>query len=207
MLGQTLEAAKRGAARVKAEYRALTPILTIPDAITANSFHSPPARIRRGEASVAIAESPHRLSGELSIGGQEHFYLETQCALAESTKPAVFIMDSSTQHPSETQIMWRVCWALSRNQVSVQCLRMGGAFGGKEVQANPWAAIAALGAWKTRRPVCVRLPRQSRHGPDGQTPSVSSRGFPPASTTTADCAALSLRSTPMPDGAWIFPNR
>src|SRR5689334_16094137 len=36
---------------------------------------------------------------------------------------------------------------------------MGGAFGGKEVQADPWAAIAALGAWKTRRPVRVRLPR------------------------------------------------
>ena len=37
---------------------------------------------------------------------------------------------------------------------------MGGAFGGKEVQANPWAAIAALGAWKTKRPVRVRLPRK-----------------------------------------------
>ncbi|MGA2882723.1 MAG: molybdopterin cofactor-binding domain-containing protein [Bryobacteraceae bacterium] len=48
---------------------------------------------------------------------------------------------------------------IPRNQVTVECLRMGGAFGGKEVQANPWAAIAALGAWKTRRPVRVRLTR------------------------------------------------
>ena len=49
---------------------------------------------------------------------------------------------------------------LPRHQVTVECLRMGGAFGGKEVQANAWAAIAALGAWKTGRPVRVRLPRQ-----------------------------------------------
>ena len=67
---------------------------------------------------------------------------------------------SSTQHPSETQeVMARVSWGCRRQQVTVECLRMGGAFGGKEVQANPWAAIAALGAWKTKRPVRVRLTR------------------------------------------------
>ncbi len=69
------------------------------------------------------------------------------------------MVDSSTQHPSETQEVVARVLGVSRNQVTVQCLRMGGAFGGKEVQANPWAAIAALGAWKTKRPVRVRLPR------------------------------------------------
>jgi xanthine dehydrogenase large subunit len=159
VLAETLEAAKLGAARVTAEYRALSPILTIEDAIAAASYHSGPMRIRRGDALAAIDASPHRLSGELAIGGQEHFYLETQCALARMDETGGVMVDSSTQHPAETQIIVARVLGIPCHQVSVQCLRMGGAFGGKEVQANPWAAIAALGTWKTRRPVCVRLPR------------------------------------------------
>src|SRR5262249_33700848 len=69
------------------------------------------------------------------------------------------MVESSTQHPSETQEIVARALGIARNKVTVECLRMGGAFGGKEVQANPYAAIAALGAWKTKRPVCVRLPR------------------------------------------------
>ena len=68
-------------------------------------------------------------------------------------------VECSTQHPSETQEIVARVLGIARNQVTVECLRMGGAFGGKEVQANPWAAIAALGAWKTKRPVRVRLTR------------------------------------------------
>src|SRR5262249_36552337 len=68
-------------------------------------------------------------------------------------------LHSSTQHPSETQEVVARVLGVPRHQVTVECLRMGGAFGGKEVQASPWAAIAALGAWKTRRPLHVRLAR------------------------------------------------
>src|SRR5205807_9643839 len=87
-----------------------------------------------------------------------HFYLETQCALAWMDESGGITLHSSTQHPSETQDVVARVLGLARSQVTVECLRMGGAFGGKEVQANPWAAIAALGAWKTHRPVRVRLP-------------------------------------------------
>jgi xanthine dehydrogenase large subunit len=159
VLGQTQEAARLGAGRVKVEYRALSHILTIEEAIAAESFHSGPHRIRRADAASAIAGSPNRLFGELAIGGQEHFYLETQCAIARLDETGGMLVDSSTQHPSETQDVVARVLGLPRHQVTVQCLRMGGAFGGKEVQANPWAAIAALGAWKTKRPVRVRLPR------------------------------------------------
>jgi xanthine dehydrogenase large subunit len=159
VLGETLEAARLGAARVNVDYRALRPVLTIEDAIAAESFHSGPHHIRRGDATEAIARSPHRLAGRLEIGGQEHFYLETQCAIARFDEAGGVIVDSSTQHPAETQEVVARVLGLSRHQVTVQCLRMGGAFGGKEVQANPWAAIAALGTWKTKRPVRVRLPR------------------------------------------------
>jgi xanthine dehydrogenase large subunit len=159
VLGETQEAARLGAARVMAEYRALTPILTIEDAIAAQSFHSGPHRIRRGDASAALQASPYTLSGELAIGGQEHFYLETMCAIARLDETGGVVVDSSTQHPAETQEIVARVLGIPRSQVTVQCVRMGGAFGGKEVQANPWAAVAALGAWKTKRPVRVRLPR------------------------------------------------
>jgi xanthine dehydrogenase large subunit len=156
VLGETLEAAQRGAARVKAAYEPLPAILTLDDAIAADSFHAGPLRIRRGEAS---GRAPYSCSAELRIGGQEHFYLETQCAIAWLDESGGVALHSSTQHPSETQEVVARVLGLPRHQVTVECLRMGGAFGGKEVQASPWAAIAALGAWKTRRPVRVRLPR------------------------------------------------
>jgi xanthine dehydrogenase large subunit len=158
VLGETLDAAQRGAARVLVDYEPLPAILTIEDAILAESFHSAPLRLVRGDVSV-IESSPLRFAGELMIGGQEHFYLETQCAIAWIDETGGVAAHSSTQHPTETQEVIARVLGLTRNKVTVECLRMGGAFGGKEVQANPWAAIAALGAWKTRRPVRVRLTR------------------------------------------------
>jgi xanthine dehydrogenase large subunit len=158
VLGETLDAAQRGAARVLVEYQPLPAILTIEDAILAGSFHSPPLRLVRGDASV-IESSPLRLEGELQIGGQEHFYLETQCAIAWLDETGGVAAHSSTQHPTETQEVIARVLGITRNKVTVECLRMGGAFGGKEVQANAWAAIAALGTWKRRRPVRVRLTR------------------------------------------------
>src|SRR5215471_7085613 len=157
-LGESLEAARCGAERVRVEYKPLTPILTIEDAITADSFLSGPFRMSRGNVSV-FCESHLQFSGELFIGGQEHFYLETQSAIAWLDESGGISVESSTQHPSETQEVVARVLGVPRNQVTVECLRMGGAFGGKEVQANGWAAVAALGAWKTKRPVRVRLTR------------------------------------------------
>lgn len=158
VLGETLEAARLGAAKVIAEYEELPPVLTIEDAIAAESFHSGPLRLTRGDPAV-IEQSAVRFSGELSIGGQEHFYLETQCSIAWLDESGGVAVECSTQHPSETQDVVARVLGVPRHQVMVECVRMGGAFGGKEVQANPWAAVAALGAWKTRRPVRVRLTR------------------------------------------------
>lgn len=158
VLGETLDAAQRGAARVAVEYEVLPAILTIDDAILAGSFHSAPMRMSRGDASV-IESSPLQFEGDLRIGGQEHFYLETQCTITWMDESGGIAAHSSTQHPTETQEVIARVLGIPRNKVTVECLRMGGAFGGKEVQANPWAAIAALGTWKTRRPVRVRLTR------------------------------------------------
>jgi xanthine dehydrogenase large subunit len=159
VLGETLEAARQGASLVTVRYEPLPAILTIDQAIAQRSFLSGPARIQRGDAATAIADSQFRVHGELRIGGQEHFYLETQCALASLDEGGGVFLHCSTQHPAETQAIVARALGIGEHRVTVECLRMGGAFGGKEVQANAWAAIAALGAWKTKRPVRVRLPR------------------------------------------------
>ncbi len=158
VLGETQECARRGAEKVRVEYEPLPAIVTIEDAIARKSFHSGPVRMARGET-AAMEKSPLRFSGEFYMGAQEQFYLETQCAIAWRDEAGGMMVESSTQHPSETQDIVARALGVERNQVTVECLRMGGAFGGKETQANAWAAIAALGAHKTGRPVRVRLTR------------------------------------------------
>jgi xanthine dehydrogenase large subunit len=159
VLADTMDAARRGAARVTAAFEPLPAILTIEQAIEAGSFLTDQLRIVDGDT-AALEESHTRVEGELRIGGQEHFYLETQAALAWIDEAGFIAVHSSTQHPAETQEVIARVLGVPRNHVMVECLRMGGAFGGKEVQANPYAAIAALGAYKTRRPVRVRLSRE-----------------------------------------------
>ena len=198
VLGDTLDAAQRGAARVTASYDALPAILTIEQAIAAESFLTDPLRLSRGDVS-AIDSSALRVEGEITIGGQEHFYLETQSCIAWMDEAGGVAVHSSTQHPSETQDVVARVLGLKRHQVTVECLRMGGAFGGKEVQANAWAAIAALGALKTRRPVRVRLTRELDMALTGKRHPYLARytaGF------SADGRIEGLRLELYSDGGW-----
>ena len=114
----------------------------------------------QGDAAAALRTAPRRLEGEFAIGGQEHFYLETHAALAYRDEDGGMLVHSSTQHPTETQEIVARVLGVPKHAVVVQCLRMGGAFGGKEMQANAWAAIAALAASRLKRPVRVRLTRR-----------------------------------------------
>jgi xanthine dehydrogenase large subunit len=159
LLAETEEQARLAAERVAVRYEPLPAILSIEDAIAAQSFLAEPEVMQRGDADRALAAAPQRLQGELFMQGQEHFYLETQAAIAWVDEGESLFVQSSTQHPSETQEIVARVLGLRKSDVVVQCLRMGGAFGGKEVQANTWAAIAALGARKLMRPVRVRLTR------------------------------------------------
>lgn len=158
VLGETLAEAQASAAAVRAEYEPLPAILTIDEAIAAGSFLVGPVHMGRGDLGE-IARSPLQFDGELRVGGQEHFYLETQCAIAWLDETGGVGVHCSTQHPSETQEVVAHALHVPRHLVTVECLRMGGAFGGKEVQANVFAAVAAVGATRTRRPVRVRLTR------------------------------------------------
>lgn len=154
------EALARAAAKqVSVTYEALPALLSIEQAMAAQAFHLPPAKVARGDASAAMARAPLRLSGELQIGGQDHFYLETQASWVEIDSEGTVQVASSTQHPTETQIIVARVLGLPAHQVVCRSLRMGGGFGGKETQANPYAAIAALAAYRTGRPVRIKLSR------------------------------------------------
>jgi xanthine dehydrogenase large subunit len=159
VLGDTLEAARQGAAQVEADYEPLPALITVHDAIEAGRYQGQQRTVSRGHAAAALASAAYRFSGELEIGGQEHFYLETQAALALVDENGQIFVQSSTQHPSETQDIVAHVLGLPAHQVTVQCLRMGGGFGGKEFQPHGLAAIAALGATLTGHPVSLRLNR------------------------------------------------
>jgi xanthine dehydrogenase large subunit len=159
VVADTIENARRAAAAVVVDVEPLPAIIGIAAAAAARSFHTEPHVIARGDAAHALSLSRHRMSGELHIGGQEHFYIETHAAFAERGEDDEMQIWSSTQHPSEIQAVVSHVLHLPRNKIVVTSPRMGGGFGGKETQGNTWAALTALASWHTRRPVRVQLDR------------------------------------------------
>ncbi|XIE77722.1 xanthine dehydrogenase molybdopterin binding subunit [Streptomyces sp. SBR177] len=159
VLGETLEAARLGAAAVEVELDELPSLVTLREAIEAGSFHGARPVMVTGDVDAGFADSAHVFSGEFQFSDQEHFYLETHAALAYVDEAEQVFVQSSTQHPSETQEIVAHVLGLHSHEVTVQCLRMGGGFGGKEMQPHGFAAVAALGAKLTGRPVRVRLNR------------------------------------------------
>ena len=159
VVGESVAACRAAAALVQVDYEPLPAVLTVQEAIAANSFHTEPNTIRRGDVPGALSASERKLSGTFELGGQEHFYLETHAAWAEIDGDGNVFIASSTQHPSEIQTIVSEVLHLPRSRVVVQAPRMGGAFGGKETQGNTWAALVALAALKTGRPTRVQLDR------------------------------------------------
>ncbi|MFD8148182.1 xanthine dehydrogenase molybdopterin binding subunit [Streptomyces sp. NPDC059708] len=159
VLGETLEAARLGAAAVEVELDELPSLVSLSEAIEAESFHGARPVMLAGDVDAGFADSAHVFTGEFSFSEQEHFYLETHAALAHIDEAEQVFVQSSTQHPSETQEIVAHVLGLHSHEVTVQCLRMGGGFGGKEMQPHGFAAVAALGAKLTGRPVRVRLNR------------------------------------------------
>ncbi|WP_313355949.1 xanthine dehydrogenase molybdopterin binding subunit [Microbacterium sp.] len=159
VLGETTEAARLGAERVKVDYDELPSLITVHDAIEAGSFMGTPRTVARGDAAAGLAASAHVFEGVTEFAGQEHFYLETHASFAVRDSEGQYFIQCSTQHPTETQDLVSHVLGIPANEITVQCLRMGGGFGGKEMQPHGFAAIAALGAKLTGRPVRVRLNR------------------------------------------------
>jgi xanthine dehydrogenase large subunit len=199
VLGETLEAARIGAGKVEVEYAPLPSLVTVTEAIAAESFQGARPTVRRGEPEAQWDTCAHVFEGEFEFAGQEHFYLETNAALAHVDENGQVFVQSSTQHPSETQEIIAHVLGRGSHEVTVQCLRMGGGFGGKEMQPHGYAAIAALGATLTGRPVRLRLNRTQdmtmtgkRHG----FHAVWKVGF------DADGKLRALEATLTADGGW-----
>ena len=155
----TFRQARAAARLVEVEYEPLPRVLTVEEAINRESYVAPPQVMQRGDVPGNLANAPHRFSGELRIGGQDHFYLEGQIAVATPGEANDMFVVSSTQHPTEVQHGVAHLLGLPLSAVTTEVRRMGGAFGGKESQATMVAGLAALLAWKARRPVKLRLPR------------------------------------------------
>ncbi len=151
--------ARRAARAVKLDITPLPAILSVKEALAAQSYVLPPVYVRRGDAASALARATHRLQGQFNVGGQEHFYLEGQIAYALPLEQKQWWIYSSTQHPGELQHWVAHALGLENNAVRVECRRMGGGFGGKETQAGHLAVWAALAAHKTGQPVKLRLDR------------------------------------------------
>ncbi len=152
-------AARKAARLGKVAYRELPALLTVEDALAAQSrFEQGPVIWARGDAGGEIAKAPHQVAGEFPVGGQEHFYLEGQVAAALPLEDGVHVY-SSTQHPTEVQHKVAHALHLPMSAVRVETRRMGGGFGGKESQGNALAIACAVAATRTGRPCKMRYDR------------------------------------------------
>jgi xanthine dehydrogenase/oxidase len=169
MLAETKAQAQAAARAVQVTYDELPYILTIDEAIAADSFFPPRPKLHRGDITKMEEESDHILEGTWRMGGQEQFYFETQAALViphkEDNETEVW---TSTQNPSETQVFVASALGIPQNRVVVRTKRIGGGFGGKESRSINLAAVMAVAARKAKRPVRSMLDRDEDMITSGQ---------------------------------------
>ncbi len=190
---------REAAKAVVLEIEALPAILTLDEAIARQSWIGQPHTMRRGDVAAAFAASPVQIEGEVRTGGQDHFYLESHCALAYPQEAGSYLVLSSTQHPSEVQAKCAEVLGIDRHRVTVETRRMGGGFGGKETQGAYFAAMAALGARATRKPCKIWLNRDQDMTQTGKRHPFMSRyraGF------AADGELRSFEVDIYADGGW-----
>jgi xanthine dehydrogenase large subunit len=160
VVAETREAARRAARLAIVEYRDLPFVTDVAEAEEAGyPLVTEPLKLERGDIAEGFTNSKHVLSGEMRIGGQDHFYLEGMIALAIPGEDDELTIHSSTQHPSEVQHIVGHVMGIPSNAINVIVRRMGGGFGGKETQGNLFAAVAAMAAKKYGRAVKIRPDR------------------------------------------------
>ena len=159
VLAETQEQARVAATKATMTFAEAEAILTTDEALAADAKVRPTHEFGRGDVSNTLQSAPLTASGHLSVGGQEHMYLEGQVSLAIPEEEDRISIFTSSQHPSEVQKLVAEVLDVKLHRVAVDMRRMGGGFGGKESQAAQWACLAAVFALRTRRAVKMRLPR------------------------------------------------
>ena len=160
VVAESHTAARKAARLAQHDITEGKPIFTIEEALAANSrFEDGPRIYAKGDAKAYLVSAARSITGSISMGGQEHFYLEGQAALALPGENGDVLVHSSTQHP--TEIQHKVAHAIGKpmHAVRVETRRMGGGFGGKESQGNALAVACAIAALKTGKPCKMRYDR------------------------------------------------
>jgi xanthine dehydrogenase large subunit len=153
-------AARVAARKGQIDYEEQEALLTLDQALAADSrFEEGPRIYTKGDAAAAIEAAPHTVEGQFELGGQEHFYLEGQAALALPQEGGDMLVHSSTQHPTEIQHKVAEAIGTPMHAVRVETRRMGGGFGGKESQGNALAVSCAVAARLTGKPCKMRYDR------------------------------------------------
>lgn len=160
VLAESVEQARIAATKANVTISNTPAILSVAEAKAKQSFVRPSHTMKMGDANTALANAERLAHGHLSIGGQEHLYIEGQVSLVIPEEEDRMLVYTSSQHPSEVQKLVAEVLATSLNKITVDMRRMGGGFGGKETQAAQWACIAAIFAKRKHCAVKLRLPRQ-----------------------------------------------
>ncbi|KAM9328515.1 xanthine dehydrogenase/oxidase-like [Pholidichthys leucotaenia] len=160
VMADTQSQAQRAAKAVRVEYEELPAIITIQEAIAAQSFYQPVTTLQRGDLEAGFKQADHVLEGEIHMGGQEHFYLETNATVAipkgEDGEMELYV---STQNTTKTQYLVSKALGVPSNRILVRVKRMGGGFGGKESRTMMLSTVVAVAANKLKRPVRCMLDR------------------------------------------------
>ena len=160
VVARSHRAARIAARKAAVLYTEQEALLSLDAALEANSrFEEGPRIYQKGDAAAAIAQASHQVEGTFELGGQEHFYLEGQAALALPQEDGGMLVNSSTQHPTEIQHKVAEAIGLPMHAVRVEIRRMGGGFGGKESQGNALAVACAIAARQTGKPCKMRYDR------------------------------------------------
>ncbi|OLQ73292.1 xanthine dehydrogenase molybdopterin binding subunit [Photobacterium proteolyticum] len=154
-----LETARKAAQAAIIEYEPLPAILDVEEALAKKHFVTESHQQKRGDSAAALKKAKHILEGDIHIGGQEHFYLETQVSSVMPTEDGGVIVYTSTQNPTEVQKLVGEVLGVPMHKVVIDMRRMGGGFGGKETQAAAPACLSAVIATLTGRPTKMRLYR------------------------------------------------
>lgn len=199
VVGTDYEACRLAAEKVEVIIQELPPLLSIPAAQAADSYHLTPHVIARGDVDAAMAACECVIRATFESGHQDHFYLETHASLALPLEDGNIHVYASTQHPSEVQGEVARILGMGANRVVCEVPRMGGAFGGKESQATNFACFAALGASVTGKAVKVWLNRD-------EDMTITGKRHPFLSTYEAGFDAkgrlVAFRADLVCDGGW-----